>query len=317
MRHLADINSRQKAEAFIAYLLTKGISTHVESEKVDPSQSTYGDERWSVWIRDEDRISEAKQELEAFLTNPNDERYRTAIQEARSIVNKQREEAKAREKNIAKVKQYTRSASPVGGKMPPITLAIIIICVIMGLLTEFSDPSKNNAFGIMAMKELKFVDMVQYRETGDPAYSIKNLELWRIFTPAFLHGGTLHLILNMFSFASLGRLTERLEGPKRFLTILAVTAMGAHLLQGLLPPSMWGTPNFVGISGVVLGLFGYLAVKSQSQGNAGFYFPPDAYLMVAVLVGIGFLSPGMGLANMAHLGGLVVGALLALVMNKS
>ncbi len=317
MRHLTDIDSKAKAEAFVAYLLTKGISTHVEPENVSAEASTYGAERWSVWIRDEDRIGEAKTELQHFLSNPSDERYRSAIQEARAIVVKQREEQKQREKNIHKVRTSSSIAGAYGGKLPPLTLLLIIVCVVTGLITQFSRPDKGNDIGIFAVRELTFVDMEKYRETSDPAYSLKKLELWRIITPAFLHGGAIHLLLNMFSLASLGRIAERMEGLGRYALILLICGIGAHLLQGLMPLKFWGGPNFVGISGVVLGLFGYMAVKSKLKPNLGFFFPPSAYLMVAVLVGFGFMSQsGLGLANMAHLGGLLTGALLGVVMNK-
>lgn len=312
MRHLTDIDSKPQAEAFVAYLLTKGISTHVEAES--PRAGSL-EPTWSVWIRDEDRLPEANRELHSFLAEPNHERYRAAINEARTIVQKERDLQKQREKNIQKVK-YKRPVG-AGGKMPPLTLALILLCIAFGLITEFGYVSDGNKIGAIAMKELKFVDYAKYVETRDPAYSLKQGELWRIITPAFLHGGTLHLLLNMISLASLGRLTEKVEGIGKYAIILLLSAMGAHLLQGLMPTNLWGTPNFVGISGVVLGLFGYLAVKSQLHPDCGFFFPPDAYVLTGMLLLAGFLSQGgLGMANMAHLGGLATGALLGLFWSR-
>ncbi len=178
MRHLTDIDSKPQAEAFVAYLLTKGISTHVESESPRAGNVEHS---WSVWIRDEDRLPEANRELQSFLADPNHERYRAAITEARSIVQKERELQKQREKNIQKIK-YKR---PVGsgrqdapadiGSDPPMYR--------FRLITEFGYVSDGNKIGAIAMKELKFVDYAKYVETRDPAYSIKQGEVWRISLP--------------------------------------------------------------------------------------------------------------------------------------
>jgi GlpG protein len=140
-------------------------------------------------------------------------------------------------------------------------------------------------------------------------------DLWRVITPAFLHGSPLHLIMNMMGLASLGRLTERIEGIYKYAVLLIVFALGSHLLQGLLPPSLGGTPNFVGISGVVFGLFGYLAIKSWLRPRIGFSFPPQAYLMIGLMFLIGF-SGGTNLANLAHVGGFVAGVLMGFAWNR-
>jgi GlpG protein len=318
MRHLSDIESKSNAEAFVAYLLTRGISTHVEAEgsaTSNASSANEGAKRWSIWIRDEDRMADARQELTQFLADPQNPRYHQAITDAKEIIRQKSAERRERERSIQKINRGTQPI--MGGPMPPLTLTLIILCVVIGLVTNLSRPAENNWLGRTAMKELMFVDSGLYSKTKDPAASLKQLELWRIFTPAFLHGGAMHLLLNMLSLASLGRLTERLEGMGKYAIILLVTAAGAHLLQGLLPETAWGSPYFVGISGVVLGLFGYLAVKSHLRPESGFYFPPDAYLMTALILVLGFISPGgLGLANMAHLGGLATGAVLGAVWNK-
>lgn len=318
MRHLADVKNKKHAESFVAYLLTLGISTHVEPEgankQSDGNWGEHGDV-WSLWVRDEDRLPEAMAELNRFQSDPDNAKYNHAVQEARAIVQQKRTEQKLREKNIRTLRP---SGNPMtGGRLPPLTLTLVIICVVLGLVTGFSDPGQGNTLGKIAIKELKFVDMSLYLETNDPAASLKRLELWRLLTPAFLHGGAIHLLLNMFSLASLGRLTEKLEGVGKYSLLLIIMALGSHLPQGLLPPQFFGNPNFVGISGVVMGLFGYLAVKSKLRPDCGFFFPPDAYVMIGMLLVLGFAMPnGLGMANVAHLGGLVTGAVVGFVWNR-
>ena len=51
MRCLGEVQNRKSAELFVAYLLTQGISTHVDIASEDQ-------DRWEIWVRDEDRLGE-------------------------------------------------------------------------------------------------------------------------------------------------------------------------------------------------------------------------------------------------------------------
>jgi GlpG protein len=242
------------------------------------------------------------------------------------------------------------------GKLPPLTLTLLILCCVFSLLTAFSTPANENRLGLSIVKQLKFVDMDLFAKTNDPTASLQRGELWRIFTPAFLHGSPLHLLMNMLALASLGRLVERLVGIRRYAVLLLLIAAGSHLTQGLLGENVLGiqglsgspnfvgisgvvmglfgyiavksrmrpdlgfglsgSPNFVGISGVVMGLFGYIAVKSRMKPDLGFGLSGQSYFMVGILLVMGFAGDifgkegGLQMANFAHLGGLVAGAIL-------
>jgi GlpG protein len=317
MRHLTDLDSREDAENFVAYLITLGVATHVEQENRVPPQ-------WSVWVKEEDKIALAAQELKAFRADPANGKYAQSRAKANAILEEQRALQKQREKNL---KQIRASTSSVGSArlhnraMPPVTLGLIVLCVIFGLITEFSSVNQNKKLGWTILTNFRFVDYKLYSETGDPAASLKKFELWRVFTPALLHGNAIHLLVNMLSLASLGRLAERLEGKGKYIAIMLICAIGAHLLQGLMPPSIMGiksiggTPFFVGISGVVLGLFGYLAVKTKIRSDLGIYFPPDSYFMVGFIIVVGLIG-AMPFANLAHIGGLLTGAILGYFWNR-
>jgi GlpG protein len=280
MRHLTTISGKSTAESFVAYLLTQGISTHVESipEKSD---------QWEVWVRDEDKSAMAKREYDEFQKSPNDPKYAEAIRQAKSILIEQKQKERARQRYI-----QTPSMSPsrnlFARGMPPLTLTLIVLCVVLGLVSEFSNPSSGNWLGKTITKQLKFVDERLYMKTGDPAASIEKGELWRIVTPAFLHGNPIHLLLNMLSLASLGKLAERLEGTGRYAIIILLIAIASHLLQGLMPLNMYGSPNFVGISGVVFGLLGYLGMKTTLRPDMGFQLVPQAYVTTGLILVLGF-----------------------------
>jgi membrane associated rhomboid family serine protease len=53
---------------------------------------------------------------------------------------------------------------------------------------------------------------------------------YQYFTYMFLHGGTLHLLSNMFALFMFGPLLEQFWGPKRFLIFYIITGVGAGVL---------------------------------------------------------------------------------------
>ena len=325
MRSLTTIEGKSDAEAFVAYLLTLGISTHVEPTS-PPSMGNALEsarpEAWEVWIKNEDLMAQAKEELETFLANPKDPKYATALKQANQILRDQREEARLRQRNIQSPRLDDNRSSMFSGRLPPLTLTLIILCCVFGLLTSFSQPGPENRLGLSIVKQLKFVDMGLYSKSKDPAASLKRGEYWRVFTPAFLHGDPLHLLMNMLGLASLGRIVERMIGLRRYALLLVLLAAGSHLPQGLLGENLFGftglsgSPNFVGISGVIMGLFGYVAVKTKMRPDLGFAISAQAYFMVGILLVLGFAGEMFGkvgnlhMANFAHLGGLVAGAIL-------
>lgn len=308
MRQLTTITGKTKAESLVAYLLTQDISTHVEP--------TIDQNEWEIWIRDEDRLELAKKEYQQFLASPEDAKYRQAIDQAKAIVKDRKQKSAERQKNIHFPSSKV-SPNLFGGTLPPLTLTLIILCVFLGLVSEFSAPGAKNWLGNFVMKQLMFVDMNLYEQNGDAAASLKQGEIWRILTPAFLHGGPIHLLFNMLSLASLGRITERLEGIGRYALIVLVVAIASHLLQGLTPTKWYGSPNFVGISGVIMGLLGYLGMKTTLRPDLGFQLSPQAYIMAGLILVLGFSGSmkEFQMANLAHVGGLIAGVAIGFVLS--
>lgn len=130
-------------------------------------------------------------------------------------------------------------------------------------------------------------------------------EWYRIFTVALVHGGLTHLGFNMWALYILGTPIEHAFGRVRFLTIFIIS-----LIAGSLTSLALAAQNqvSVGASGAIFGLFGAFAVVGKRIGA-------DVRSIV-VLIGINFALDFI-LPNIdwhAHLGGLVGGALAALVI---
>src|SRR5579863_8529205 len=160
---------------------------------------------------------------------------------------------------------------------------------------------------------------------------------WRIVAAMFVHGGFLHLALNMWCLWNLGMLAEPLMGSFGVLAVYILAGAAGNLLSTLVNwvnyhnldgggPGLVG-PVGVGASGAVFGLAGALIVLLKSNRLP---VPPEElkklrrsviYFAVINLV-IGFsinagtsaMGAGVGVDNMAHVGGFTCGLLFAAPM---
>lgn len=309
MRLLATIEGKEKAESIAAYLLVKSISTHVEAGETEGV--------WDIWTREEDRVDEAKLEMAQFLDAPDSPKYVDAVAEAQKILREQKLKQKAAAKNIRSGKsifQNIPGSNIVSGGIPPITLTLIIVASIVSFTTDFMKPQPRNQFGTLMYNELTFVRASDYAATKDPAASLKKGELWRAVTPIFLHGFTFHLLFNVLALAQLGRIVERIEGSVRYAWMVLLMAMLSNLFQGLMPGNLMGYHLFGGLSGVVYGVFAYLWIKSLLRPDMGILLSNTS---VAIMLGwllLGFTNSVGAIANLAHLGGLITGVILAFIL---
>lgn len=141
--------------------------------------------------------------------------------------------------------------------------------------------------------------------------SIAKGELWRLITPAFLHGNVVHIVLNSAALNSLGPLVETVSGRGRFLTVYTVAAVAG------VTASYLGSPNVsLGSSGAVFGIGGALAVFFYRHREF-FGRNSDAVLKnlgqnLAMNMIYGLVAPNID--NWAHMGGLLGGALAAYLL---
>jgi len=129
----------------------------------------------------------------------------------------------------------------------------------------------------------------------------------RLLTYAFLHAYVLHLLLNAWVFLAVGRLLESVVGSSRTWIVFVVSALGggvAHVLVG-------GAP-MVGASGGVFGVVGALGLWSLRADHPQAKAARATALIFLCLSAALFFLPGV--ANDAHVGGLVAGVLVMAVM---
>jgi len=127
-------------------------------------------------------------------------------------------------------------------------------------------------------------------------------QIWRLWTPAFLHFSFLHVIFNMLWLRDLGRIFENAKGPLVFLLFFLVVGVFSNLGQYL---SMG--PSFGGMSGVVFGLLGYVWMNKTFNPDSPYGLPKADVILMAiwfVLCTIGVIG---NIANLAHAIGLSLG----------
>lgn len=132
-------------------------------------------------------------------------------------------------------------------------------------------------------------------------------EPWRFVTAVATHGGLAHLFFNMLMLYLVGRAGERLAGHWRFLTLYLLSAIGgsvAILAWSLVDPATFCVGT-VGASGALYGLLGAVLV---AQIRARVSLRP-IILLLGINVAYSFL--GAGISWQAHLGGFLIGALVA------
>ena len=132
-------------------------------------------------------------------------------------------------------------------------------------------------------------------------------EPYRIVTSAFLHAGLLHLGLNMFALYILGRLLEPAIGTARFVGIYAVSILGGSFGALLLDPN----ELTVGASGAIFGLMAAAFLIARSRGLDELASQIGFFVILNLV--FTFSIPNISIGG--HLGGLVGGALAALLIN--
>ena len=141
-------------------------------------------------------------------------------------------------------------------------------------------------------------------------------EYWRLITHTFLHGGSLHLLLNMGVLFIVGNLLERLYGESRFLVLYLFSAIGGSLATLYF---VRDAPS-VGASGAIFGLMGALVAlglryKDRLPRRRNRIFGLGLLPFIACDIFLGFTFPHIN--NAAHLGGLAAGFIGGLILTPS
>jgi len=131
-------------------------------------------------------------------------------------------------------------------------------------------------------------------------------EWWRLVTSMFLHGGLLHLALNMWGLRVLGPFVESVLGGTAFLILYFVSGAGASLVSIAMN---YERPS-LGASGAIFALLGahvafFLRHRREMPGELFRGQMRSVGLLIAMNIAFGLSIPQVD--NAAHVGGLLMG----------
>ena len=184
----------------------------------------------------------------------------------------------------------------------PFTMVLVLLSILGFLLVYLGMP-------LTWIAQLTFTPVALV--DGDLRFMPMDGQYWRLLTPAFLHFGWLHIVFNSLWLWELGTRVERVMGSLNMAGLFCVIALVSNTCQ-----YVFGGPGlFGGMSGVVYGLLGFSWVAPLLQPRWPIQPAPAIMLfmigwLVICLVGLVEVLGFGAIANAAHLGGLVCGAVL-------
>ncbi|HTR84282.1 MAG TPA: rhomboid family intramembrane serine protease [Reyranella sp.] len=184
--------------------------------------------------------------------------------------------------------------------LPPGILWLIAINVAVQLLRELLSAKIDNQLVL----QFGLVPTFYTGDSGDLLSMIASP-----FTYQFLHGGWVHLGVNMISLAAFGAPVERMLGVRRFIVFYLAAGLAAGLVHVLSFPD--SNDPVVGASGAISGVFGAVLMLLRQVGGLSSLLPvAGVWIALNVFFGVFGGTPGAGnepVAWTAHIGGFVFG----------
>ena len=157
----------------------------------------------------------------------------------------------------------------------------------------------------------------------NPKAIIQGQNLWGILTNMFLHGGMFHLLFNGWALWMFGLALERIVGSKNLLKIFLISGLFASIFYVLTSVFILDmTSSALGASGAIFGVIGAM-IALRPRMRVMLLFPPvplqlwmlGVFFVLIALYWFG-IGGGTGIAENAHLGGLMIGLVMGLYFKR-
>ena len=185
-------------------------------------------------------------------------------------------------------------------KKEPMTVLFILLNILIFLVVDFTGGSENT------------VHMIECGAAYPPLI-LENGEVYRLFTCMFLHFGISHLANNMLVLFVLGQRLEPVVGKIKFILIYLLGGLGGNVISLLADVKKNEYAVSAGASGAVFAVMGAMIyVVIWSHGQLQDISTRQILIMAAFSLYFGFTSTGVD--NAAHVGGMIMGFLLAVLL---
>lgn len=293
MRKIATINDAREAQLAGAMLHVNGIDVDVDVQ---------GDGRFSLWVKDEDLLERASSLMTDFNAQEDKMLYQGALEqvkEERELEKKHDELQKRLERQTAQMRNFMSNPTPV-------TYILMAVCIGIWFVQCIAPESIALINGLLQISDV-------YHPAPFMAYIFSG-EIWRLFTPALLHAsiytpqggfamiGIIHILFNMMWLKDLGKIVEKRHGSLTMILMFLLFSAVSNVMQYAV-----AGPNFLGMSGVVFALLAFLWARGKFDKNYGITLNPG--IVTFMMIWFVFCFTIGGVANIAHLGGIICGVL--------
>jgi GlpG protein len=285
--------SKELAEQFRFFLHCQAIEVYHDPEGEDEPRD--------IWILSDEDLPAAQQYLEEFSRNPQDPRFKAEAEQGKKQFLADQKNQRVAEKAALRAERWQGNFVT----NYPVTCMVIAVSVLFfafGYLRSSFELTKfllfSTSYGDHVLKEKSF-------------HEILSGQVWRLFTPIFIHRGFFHIFFNLIWFYQFARYIENSLTSRKLLVLILAIAIPSNLAFYLV-----AGPAFGGLSGVNYGLFAYMWFRGNYSPNSPMRPDPQLaqfffvwYLICLGLTLLGGLM-GMKVANTIH----GVGALMGIVM---
>ena len=260
MRRIGTLSEQSAAQKFHAFLERQGIENRIDG-LFDTQTERFS---YEVWVANEDRLQEAANAFAHFEGHPHDTRYTIPVQEILEGEKAEPQRIRAPVTSfflflcvlifgisyLQELPLRQEGLGPESILFTPIESACLIDLPppIEELEKWFQEPHTGNVEqeAIAKMKSLEGAswwqgvyewDLLKAKTgSGDQALGplfikVRQGEIWRLFTPALLHGGLLHILFNMIWLYVLGRPVEQRIGSFKILGMSLFLGVASNVCQ--------------------------------------------------------------------------------------
>ncbi|MFR5601816.1 MAG: rhomboid family intramembrane serine protease [Lachnospiraceae bacterium] len=188
------------------------------------------------------------------------------------------------------------------GRIAYVNGIIVLINVLYFLYLEMNGNTSNAGF------------MLEHGAMYAP-YVVEQKEYYRLLTAVFMHFGFSHLMNNMVILFVLGDNMERALGKFWYLMFYLTCGVGANVVSMVFGDNDYYQSVSAGASGAIFGVIGGLCyIVAINHGRLEDLSSSQMGLLAITSLYFGFTSTGVD--NWAHVGGLVLGVILAVILYR-
>ena len=185
-------------------------------------------------------------------------------------------------------------------KKEPVTVLFILLNILIFVIVDFTGGSENTVHMIAC-------------GAAYPPLILEEGETYRLFTCMFLHFGIYHIANNMLVLFVLGQRLEPVTGKIKFFLIYIFGGLGGNMLSLFFDMYAGNASLSAGASGAVFAVMGgMIYVIIRHRGRVADLTVRQMLIMAAFSLYFGFASEGVD--NVAHIGGLLSGFLIAVIL---